>query len=265
MIDEERKQKILEIMKEKWLFSDTFNYLDLYFSDLKSFNSRTKNIAEMLISDLKKDFQLEYKLKMVFDFNLPFNKNEINSIDEKYLETVLDKAHKIKQLIQSKFPNLTIDDELFSKFVKSQEQFNSEEIIYYLIDNYGVEEDLISLTQIQQTVRKSLPYIGEERISNTDDLILIGKNGLRFETWHHSNVKAISQFAEIVIGKEYPSYAKGWEIPVLGNSYEGNACFKSMHFYKTGNVTILFHDPEDLKKFSECIFKTTNEIMEMIK
>jgi ABC-type glycerol-3-phosphate transport system substrate-binding protein len=247
--------KIEQIKKEKGINSDLFKPLDEYFANLNSFNEKTKEIAKTLFENLKDEID--------FSYNMPFNVYDIQALDSKFREEMQDKADKIKFVIAKKFSNLIFDDPQFYSFVRSLPEFSSEQIINYFIQTYGIEEDYLSLIQIQEKVLKSVPYPAfESKIPS--EIPKVGKKGLRFETSDKQKVKAISQFVQIILGKEDPSYAKGWQNPEEGNQYS-NELIESMHFYKKSNVTIVFLTESHLNKFLSYLFKSPQEIMELIK
>jgi hypothetical protein len=248
-------EQIDKIKEEKGINVDLFKPLDDYFFNLKLFNEKVKEIAKTLTENLKNEID--------FSYNMPFNIYDIQALDSKFEQEKRDKANNIKYTLSKKFPNLIFDDPKFYSFVRSLPEFSSEKIINYFIETYGIEEDYLSLIQIQEKVFKALPYHAFET-RNPEDIPKIKKKGLRFDTYNKYEVKAISQFAQIVLGKEDPSYAKGWQNPEEGEQFS-DELIESMHFYKRSNVTIVFLTESHLNKFLTYLFKTPQEIMELIK
>jgi hypothetical protein len=248
-------EQINKIKEEKGINVDLFKPLDDYFFYLKSFNEKTEEIAKTLTENLKNEID--------FSYNMPFSIYEIQALNSKFDEVKQEKANKIKYVIAKKFPNLMFDDSKFYSFVSSLSEFSSEKIINYFLETYGIDEDYLSLIQIQEKVLKAVPYPAYET-KNPSDIPKVGKKGIRFETSDKQKVKAISQFVQIIIGKEDPSYAKGWRNPEEGEQFS-NELIESMHFYKKSNVTIVFLTESHLNKFLTYLFKTPQEIMELIK
>jgi len=255
-----------KFIKDKGIDLHIFDPLNYYITILEEENLRIEEVAKRLNANIIEN-NLKENPKII---KSPFNTEEINALHRKVQHEKLAFGVTIKEYIQKFFTNIIFDESNFNnyifngkaynEFILSQKPFNTREIILYIIENYGINEDYLSLQQIQLLTKFAVPA---EQLKNKE-INTVGKTGMRMFTMNPNAVRGITQFAQIVIGGEIPSFAIGWEHPKEGHEYT-DGIIRSMTWYNKGKITVYFYNEEQLNKFFNAIFLPTKDIFKTLR
>jgi hypothetical protein len=253
---------IEELIVAKGLTVDCFDELNEAVKALEENVERFERIHQNLVENMKRCEIFEE----AYDYLLPITEHDITKMKWDIKEHEMQYARGIKYIVQKCFRNVEFDGHEYENYIKSQEKFDARKIMFHLFEEYGADEDYLSLVDIQNNVINSLPkqdgsYWGD-KITCPEELVKSNKKGLKFLTSQHKNISSIIKFADIVIGNMKPSECVRYVVPEGGKAYGGN--IKTLNHYKNGSVVINFNSLEDCKKYGEAIFTDPKELMKTI-
>ena len=259
------KEKLIPLIKAKGFNAEFFNPLNEAIAGYKEHVQFLHLLREQMQITLKAD---------KYDCRNPIESYEVERLMK---EKIKSYTYAVLMVVGDKFKNISFNGKEVEKFVESQKEFDANEIMFFLFDKYARDEDLVALTQIQNSIKDALPCIlrvGAERRGEperVEELTETSKNGLKFwiGTGHDYNIgsysirnrmSSIVKFVEIVIGKVKPSEAKGGN---FGDTFS-NEQIKTFIQHKNYYATLTFKNAKDKKAFSEALFIKPEELVKML-